>query len=116
MRRLAPAALLFVIACASYAPQQCDTLYFGTATPDGSAVTESEWEAFVADTITPRFPGFTEWETDGHWKNEHERTHVVLVMHASSEDLAIAQIIDAYKQRFHQEAVLRVTSACRVEF
>jgi uncharacterized protein DUF3574 len=112
VRRLASVALLFGLACASYAPRQCDTLYFGTAKPDGSAVTASEWTAFVADTITPRFPGFTEWEADGHWKSEHERTHVVVIIHASSEEAAIAQIIEVYKKRFRQEAVLRVMNPC----
>jgi len=31
-------------------------LYFGSQKPDGSVVTEAEFEQFVDDVITPRFP------------------------------------------------------------
>lgn len=105
------AALLLLVACASV-EQRCDTLYFGTSKQDGTAVSAADWSAFVGDTITPRFPGFTEWTARGYWKGASEETHVVTIVHASTDDGAIAQIIDAYKKRFAQEAVLRVRASC----
>jgi len=104
-------ALLFA-ACGSFElreVQNADTLYFGTNKP-GGVVSDAEWRAFVDEVITPRFPGFTEWVADGHWKREHEMTHVVQIVHPPrwSHDEAVHEIIATYKARFHQEAVLWV--------
>ena len=70
MRRIAPAALLLFVACSGlvlYKQSECDTLYFGTGKPDGSVVTAAEWQQFLHDEVTPRFPGFTHWEAHGSW-------------------------------------------------
>ena len=46
-------------------------LFFGTAKPDGSAVTEVEWTAFLADEVTTRFPdGLTVLDAAGQWRGE----------------------------------------------
>ena len=93
--------------------QRCDTLYFGTAIPGSAAVvSDAEWRAFVSEVITPRFPGFTEWNAEGHWKSEHEATHIVQIVHTSrfENERFVQEIIDAYKSRFHQEAVYWVRS------
>lgn len=123
MRRAGSAFLvLLTLSCAGltlYERQAQDTLYFGTQKPDGSAsVTDAEWQQFLADEITSRFPsGLTTWEASGQWKDahgtiEHERTHIVQLIHPTNADDEgrIAAIIAAYKTRFAQEAVLRVRS------
>lgn len=109
-RLSASVAFALLVACGSIQlreVQQSDTLYFGTARP-GGVVSDAEWKAFVDDVITPRFPGFTEWNADGHWKREHEATHVVQIVHPprSANSRLVAEIIAAYKARFQQEAVL----------
>lgn len=44
-------------------------LYFGQTTPVG-ALTELQWRAFVAESVTLRFPaGFTELQAQGHWRD-----------------------------------------------
>ena len=112
MRRLAPLFILWAIACSSvlYVREQCDTLYFGTARPDHSVVTAAEWQKFLGDEVTPRFEGFTHWEAHGSWKGEGEESHVLQIVHAAGREDAVAAIIDAYKKRFAQEAVLQVRS------
>jgi hypothetical protein len=113
VRRIAPVALLLFAACgglALYQRYQCDTLYFGTAKPDHSGVTPAEFEQFLRDEVTPRFDGFTHWEAHGSWKGEREESHVVQIVHGPGKENAIAAIIDAYKKRFAQEAVLQVRS------
>jgi Protein of unknown function (DUF3574) len=111
--RLAAALVLAVlVACGSFhliEVQQVDTLYFGTARP-GGVVTDAEWKAFVEEVITPRFPGFTEWGATGHWQSEREAAHVVEIIHPdrSENDRRIAEIIEAYKSRFQQQAVFWV--------
>jgi Protein of unknown function (DUF3574) len=112
--------VLLTLSCASlavYEQQEQDTLYFGTQKPDRSApVTDAEWQQFLGDEITSRFPsGLTTWDASGQWKDargaiEHERTHVVqIVHHANGQDEGrIVAIIAAYKRKFAQEAVFRV--------
>src|SRR4029450_11748395 len=52
---------------ASSVPQLRTTLYFGLARPKG-AVTELEWQLFLRDEVTTRFPaGLTVWEAEGQW-------------------------------------------------
>ena len=112
-RRLAPLALVLFAACSSfvlYERQEIDTLYFGTGKPDGSVVTVAEWQQFLHDEVTPRFPGFTHWEAHGSWKDVPEETHVLQVVHPAGREADIVAIIDAYKKRFAQEAVLQVRS------
>lgn len=113
MRRAVPIALLLFAACsglAFYQKYECDTLYFGTAKPDHSVVTAAEWQKFLGDEVTPRFEGFTHWEAHGSWKGEGEESHVLQIVHAAGREDAVAAIIDAYKKRFAQEAVLQVRS------
>jgi len=112
MRRLAPLFILWAIACSSvlYVREQCDTLYFGTARPDGTSVTDAEWRQFVREVIEPHVPGFTQWAAQGEWKGKSEATHVVQIVHSAREQPPIAQMIAEYKQRFAQESVLHVRS------
>ena len=113
MRRFAPVALVLFAACsglAFYQRFESDTLYFGTAKPDKTAVTLAEWEKFLKDEVTPRFEGFTVWEARGVWKGESEDAHVLQVVHGPGKEAEIAAIIEAYKKRFAQEAVLQVRS------
>ncbi len=97
-------------------PMRTDTLYFGTQSPVGT-VSAADWLDFVEHTVTPRFAGgFTVWPASGVWRSRsgeivHEESHMLQVVHTPSpaDETAIAEIIGAYKLRFAQEAVLRVT-------
>lgn len=97
-----------------------ELLYFGTARP-GGVVGADEWDAFLRDVVTPRFPdGLTSWPAAGQWRGAdgkvtRELSHVLNIVHpgdAASEQ-GLRAIVAEYKQRFQQEAVLRVRSpAC----
>jgi hypothetical protein len=113
VRRAAPLVLLLFAACtgvAMYQRLESDTLYFGTAKPDRTVVSLTDWEKFLKDEVTPRFEGFTVWEARGSWKGESEASHVLQIVHGPGKEAEIAAIIEAYKQRFQQEAVLQVRS------
>lgn len=119
MRRLAPAALLLLCACSTfvlYQHAESDTLYFGTAKPDGAVVTAVEWQQFLHDEVTPRFSGFTHWEAHGSWKDVPEESHVLQIVHEPGHEADVAAIIDAYKKRFAQEAVLQVRGEVWLRF
>jgi len=111
VRRVAPALFLLLVACSSvvlYERAESDTLYFGTGKPDGSAVTAAEWQQFLREEVTPRFSGFTHWEAHGSWKDVPEESHVLQLIHPPGHEADVAAIIDTYKKRFQQEAVLQV--------
>jgi len=104
-------------------PSVVEHIYFGAATPDGE-VTAEQWTAFLNDTVTPRFPGgLTSWQADGQWRSTdgsltRESSRLLNLIHpgdARSESSVLA-IIDAYKTRYRQEAVMRVTAPGCVSF
>jgi hypothetical protein len=92
-------------------------LFFGMSKPDGTAISEAEWEAFLDAEITPRFPdGLTVLEGAGQWQEEdgdivEERSKVLVLLYpreASAESNAeIEEIRAAYERTFTQESVLR---------
>lgn len=92
-----------------------DTLYFGTNKP-GGVVGAEEWQDFLATGVTPRFPqGITSWRAAGQWRSEtgaleHEASYVLQLIHADNADTerGVREVMALYRERFAQEAVLRV--------
>ena len=100
-------------------------LYFGTSKPDGAVVTIQEFEDFVDEIVTPRFPdGLTLLTGDGQWRNSagviiEEESNVLILLYPLDDKEAnseIEQIRTAYKDAFQQESVLRVDDYSRVSF
>ena len=121
-----------VAACTSLATHTCtdgqqamitEYLYFGAAKPDGQ-VSAEEWRTFLDEVVTPRFPqGLSVLQASGQWKSGagpiiREPSYVLNVVHESSEtaNAAIIDIVNAYKSKFRQEAVLRVEGSACVSF
>ena len=109
---------------------QCDIwnrteLYFGSAKPDGSVVSESEFMKFVDAEVTPRFPdGLTALTGYGQFRNAagmivKERSMVLILLYPlqmRDTHRKLEEIREAYKRAFQQESVLRVDSLARVSF
>lgn len=101
-----------------------DRLFCGLSIPGGGEVSEAEWRAFVAEEVTPRFPdGLTIWRAEGQWRGAdgvlvREPVLVIEVLHQHDLriDRKIIEIAEAYKTRFRQESVMRVTMPARLEF
>jgi hypothetical protein len=100
-------------------------LYFGSQKPDGDAVTEAQFEQFVDDVITPRFPdGLTLLKGYGQFRNSanvivEEQSFVLILLYPLDDKEAnreIEEIRETYKKSFDQESVLRVDSIERVSF
>ena len=122
---VAAATLLITASCASEPDFQCPEglqevvryeLFFGLDHADGRSVSADEWEAFVADTITPRFPwGLSALDVKGQWQRPDgvvERENTKLVMLAYPPPLAdgmvlVDEISREYQQRFDQDPVFR---------
>jgi hypothetical protein len=100
-----------------------DILYFGRNTPGGAELSDSAWQRYVDEVLTPRFPaGLTIWDAAGQWRGasgkvERERSKVLTLLHSGDvrADSLVAEAVGEYKRRFAQEAVLRerVTTCSR---
>jgi hypothetical protein len=98
---------------ATSSPRIRTTLYFGLARPKG-AVSELEWQLFLRDEVTKRFPeGFTVWGADGQWRTpegtiDHEQTKVLLLVHPESAQArqSVQEVIESYRRLFEQQSVL----------
>ena len=96
-------------------------LFMGRSSDGVEVVSDEDWEAFLADTITPRFPdGLSVIDVAGQGTTsdgfvERERTKMLLVLAPQDGDSLdrINEIAAEYKQRFSQNSALRViTEAC----
>jgi hypothetical protein len=89
-------------------------LLFGRDIGNRVGVSRSAWARFVAREITPRFPdGLTIFDATGQWRDRasgrivrepSERVEIVLPGNADDE-ARLAELVTAYKRRFHQQSV-----------
>lgn len=126
-RRAARSGRVLVVAsilagCAAAAPMSVsDRLYLGRAAPGGGFVADADWDSFVREEVTPRFPaGLTVWRAQGQWREAggmvaREPVMVLEVVHTRDRAADVAAIARAYKRRFAQEAVLRVTTSAQAD-
>jgi hypothetical protein len=100
-------------------------LYFGTGKPDGSEVTDEEFQHFLEDVVTPRFPdGLTLLTGLGQYRNSagaivKERSKLLILLYPkrnAATNARIEEIREMYKAAFQQESVLRVDTKGRVSF
>ena len=104
--------------CGAAAAQVRTTLYFGTLKQSKGAVSELEWQMFLRDEVTTRFPaGLTVWEAQGQWRTgagtvEHERSKVLLLVHPDTPaaKTSVQAVIERYRNGFDQESVLWETA------
>jgi hypothetical protein len=99
-------------------------LVFGRSRPDGSVVTETEWQAFLAEHVTPRFPdGLTVLDATGQYRDRagrlvREPSKVLILVHPA-EPAALAAVEEVrarYRGLFDQESVLLIRSRAGVGF
>ncbi|MCI0707895.1 MAG: DUF3574 domain-containing protein [Ignavibacteriae bacterium] len=102
-----------------------EEIIFGTDIPDGGTVSDNDWQQFLGEIVTPRFPnGFSILSAHGQYLMQdgtivREKSWILILYlpaHGIETNKAIDEIISSYKQRFKQESVLRSTSPARVQF
>jgi hypothetical protein len=136
MKALGALALSFVlVGCATAPPPAppCPTgqeyrhtaqLFFGRNVRDKPGVSEADFHRFVDEELTPRFPdGLTVIDGGGQWRGEENRmireaAKVVLIVLPKGREVPgrVEAVRNAYKIRFHQDAVLLITQAACVSF
>ena len=127
------AAVSLLVGCTEVASSTCPDgmeefvnyqLFMGRSISDGTTVTDSEWETFLEDTVTPRFPdGLTVLDAAGQWRGsdgviQKEQSKVLMVLAPPGEEpmRLIGEVSDEYKSRFNQESVLKVVGDVCVSF
>ena len=103
---------------------QLERLYFGRNIADTAVVSDSAWGTFVRDVLTPQFPeGATVYDASGQWRAPNgilvrEPSYVVELLHPATAESEgkVRTVIEAYKTRFAQQAVLRMTTNVRAVF
>lgn len=98
-------------------------LYCGRSKPDGGMVSDEEWDKFLADEVTPRFPdGFTILKATGQYREKSgkiisEPSNVLIFLYTSKDEsrLKIEEVRTAYVKQFNQESVLRLDFKQKVE-
>ena len=99
-------------------------LFFGRNTDDGQMVIESEWQNFLDQEITPRFPGgLTVIDAKGQYKSTlgtivKESTKMVILLLPIASDTMdrIDEIMQIYGQRFQRTFFLRTVGSTCVMF
>lgn len=98
-------------------------LFFGTAKPDGTAVTDAEWRAFLDTEITERFPdGLTVLTGIGQYRAGEqivqERSLLLILLYPrealTDSHKKIEAIRAAYEKQFDQSSVLRADDSLPV--
>jgi hypothetical protein len=104
---------------ASFTPQLIqESLFFGRNILGKGEVSESQFQGFVNNTVTPRFPdGLTIFDANGQFRNasgtiirEKSKNLTLFTEDNSRNTTAINDIARTYIQNFNQESVLRVTN------
>jgi len=102
-------------------------LYFGLGPADDAArgVSESDWRAFLDAEVTPRFPsGLSVMEVYGQWLSkgqaapERIRSKMLVIDYpgTAENERRVEAIRVAWKQKTHDQSVLRVTRPADVSF
>jgi hypothetical protein len=99
-------------------------LFFGRNVGAKPAVTQADFQRFVDQELTPRFPdGLTVMEGGGQWRGSEnqlirEASKVVLIVLPARGDAPqkIDAVRAAYKKQFNQESVLLITQPACVSF
>ncbi len=84
-----------------------------------ASVSDAQWTAFLAEEVTPRFPGgLSVLDLAGQYRapggpivRENSKLLAVIVFDAPAHAPKVESIVDAYKVTFGQHSVLRVEHA-----
>jgi hypothetical protein len=117
--------LLTVLTCLGCTPaNQLNRLYFGMDKPTGGTVSDQEFNRFLQQEISSRFPkGLTLFKAKGQWQGskgaiEQEDSQVVEIVCEDTPENRdkVNAITTKYKALFAQEAVMVIKSQPEIIF
>lgn len=104
--------------------QRTAQLFFGRNIGGKPGVSEADFQTFIDQEVTPKFPdGLTVMDGGGQWRGDEnklirEASKVLLIVLPKRGDASarIEAVRNAYKTRFHQDSVLLITQSSCVSF
>ncbi|MEH2204106.1 MAG: DUF3574 domain-containing protein [Nostoc sp.] len=95
-----------------------ESLFFGRDIPSGGEVSDRDFQTFLNNIITPRFPnGLTVFDANGQYLyntgniiQEKSKYVTLFIEDTPKNQASIYDISQAYNQQFNQESVLRVSN------
>lgn len=124
MHRLLLIICIFLFSCSQVRMIET-TLYFAQMRPDGSAISQQDWNNFKETHISRVFKeGSTTIAATGNWydpdshKLIREPSYVVTHIHKRSPYISrqIDSLTNLYKQLFQQQSILRVDKKVKAWF
>lgn len=99
-------------------------IFFGRNMPEGGVVSEEQFDVFLSEVITEKFPaGMTVFDAYGQMERddgsiEKQPTKVVLLVHEKNEENsgAVSSVIKEYRERFGSPQVMLNTLPVEAEF
>jgi hypothetical protein len=99
-------------------------LVFGMSRSSGPDITEAEFQSFIDDQVTPRFPdGLTVLGGNGQFKDssgtivqEKSKLLILLYPFARKSSRKVEEIRSEYQAMFQQQSVLRIDEEMCVSF
>ena len=89
-------------------------LYFGLLKPDGTTVSEEEWQAFVDKSVCPLFEGFTVIDAFGQSKNtevkaDKRKTKMLIIVQKDGDGDDIGKVKNEFNKTFPGNSFFRVS-------
>ena len=89
-------------------------LYFGLLKPDGTTISEEEWQSFVDKSVCPLFEGFTVIDAFGQSKNtevkaDKRKTKMLIIVQKDGDGDDIGKVKKAFNKAFPGNAFFRVS-------
>jgi len=106
-------------------PETVAELVFGRNIGNSLGVQEADWNRFLDEEVTPRFPdGLTVMSASGQWRDtehgnivqEPSKVLVIVLGDEVRDRPRVAEIASAYKRRFQQQGVLTMLRPACVSF
>lgn len=99
-------------------------MFFGRDVGAELGVSEADWQKFIDDEVTPRFPdGLSVFDVFGQYRGaggvfvrEPSKALLLVLSGAPDEHDKVRAIRDAYKARFRQESVMLIERPACVSF
>ncbi len=122
--------LVLFTACSAVETQTCPDgyekftehrMFFGRGSNEAESVDDADWDKFLGEVVTPRFPdGLTVVDGAGQWREggsviHKERSKVLIILTPADAVVSdqLGEISEEYKSRFDHELVLITTEdAC----
>ena len=89
-------------------------LYFGLLKPNGTTVSEEEWQSFVDKSVSPLFEGFTIIDASGQHKDAEGKAIIgkvkmLIVVQEDEDDKKIDKVKKSFNRKFPKNGFFKVS-------